>query len=134
MDLEKVGGGIQHFRVDGIEEAAVLPETFVRKDGFDLDVHAQRCFGSYQQPEGMHDVAWRFAPKAVSRAESFQFHPAQVVEKQPDGSLVVRFRASGLLEMCWHLYMWGDAVEVMSPPELERMVSGYRRDDFPSMP
>lgn len=134
VDLEKVGGGIQHFRVDAIEEASVLPETFVRMEGFNLDDHAQRCFGSYQQAGGMHDVAWRFAPKAVPRAEGFQFHPAQVVEKQSDGSLVVRFRASGLLEMCWHLYMWGDAVEVLSPPELARMVADHRRDDFPSMP
>ncbi len=134
VDLEKVGGGNQHFRVDGIEEAVVLPETFVRKEGFDLDAHAQRCFGSYQQADGMHDVAWRFVPKAVARVEGFQFHPMQVVEKQSDGSLVVRFRASGLLEMCWHLYMWGDAVEVLSPPELARMVADHRRADFPSLP
>lgn len=134
VDLEKVGGGIQHFRVDAIEDATVLPESFVRKEGFDLDDHAQRCFGSYQQADGMHDVAWRFAPRAVLRAEGFLFHPGQVVEMEPDGSLVVRFRASGLLEMCWHLYMWGDAVEVLSPPELTRMVADHRRDDFPSMP
>lgn len=134
VDLEKTGGGIQHFRVDAIEKATVLPETFVRKFGFDLDEHAQRCFGSYQQADGMHDVAWRFSPKTVPRAEGFLFHPTQVVEKQPDGSLLVRFRASGLLEMCWHLYMWGDAVEVLSPPELARMVADHRRGDFPSMP
>lgn len=134
VDLEKVGGGIQHFRVDAIEDATVLPESFVRKEGFDIEEHSQRCFGSYQQADGMHDVAWRFAPRAVPRAEGFLFHPGQVVEKDRDGSLVVRFRASGLLEMCWHLYMWGDAVEVLSPPELARMVADHRRDDFPSMP
>lgn len=134
VDLEKVGGGIQHFRVDAIEEAVVLPQTFVPKAGFDLDAHAERCFGSYQQEDGIHDVAWRFAPRAVPRAEGFLFHPAQTVEREADGSLVVRFRAAGLLEMCWHLYMWGDAVEVLSPPELAWMVEGHRRSDFPSMP
>jgi predicted DNA-binding transcriptional regulator YafY len=134
VDLEKTGGGIQHFRVDAIEDATVLPETFERKAGFDLEKHAQRCFGSYQQEDGMHDVAWRFAPRAVPRAEGFLFHPAQTVEREPDGSLVVRFRAAGLLEMCWHLYMWGDAVEVLSPPDLVRMVELHRRSDFPSMP
>lgn len=134
VDLGKIGGGIQHFRVDAIEDAAVLPETFVRKEGFDLDTHAERCFGSYQQEDGIHDVAWRFAPKAVPRAAGFLFHPTQTTEREDDGSLIVRFRASGLLEMCWHLYMWGDAVEVISPPELTRMVDGHRRDDFPAMP
>ncbi len=134
VDMEKVGGGIQHFRVDAIEEATVLPGSFVRKDGFDLDEHAQRCFGSYQQESGIHDVAWLFSPEAVPRAEGFQFHPNQIVEKLADGSLLVRFRAAGLLEMCWHLYMWGDSVEVLSPPELADMVAGHRRADFPSMP
>ncbi|PBN43107.1 WYL domain-containing protein [Sphingobium sp. D43FB] len=134
VDLEKVGGGIQHFRVDAIEEAVVLPESFVRRSGFDLDTHAERCFGSYQQEDGIHDVAWRFAAHAASRAEGFLFHPSQIVEHEPGGSLLVRFRASGLLEMCWHLYMWGDAVEVISPPELMSMVNAYRRSDFASMP
>lgn len=134
VDLNKTGGGIQHFRVDGIEDATVLSETFVRKEGFDIEKHAQRCFGSYQQEDGMHDVTWRFAPRAVPRAEGFQFHPAQIAETQPDGSLLIRFRASGLLEMCWHLYKWGDAVEVLSPPELARMVVRHSRSDFASMP
>lgn len=134
VDLGKVGGGIQHFRVDAIEEATVLAKTFVRKEGFDLNEHAERCFGSYQHEGGIHDVAWRFAPKAVRWAETFLFHPAQTVEHEADGSLIVRFRAAGLLEMCWHLYMWGDAVEVISPPELAQMVAGHRRSDFPAMP
>lgn len=134
VDLEKVGGGIQHFRVDAIEEAVVMSEAFVRMEGFDLDQHAGRCFGSYQQADGIHDVAWRFAPRAAERAAGFQFHPGQTSELEPDGSLTVRFRAAGLLEMCWHLYTWGDAVEVLSPPELARMIEAHRRADFPSLP
>ncbi len=134
VDLKKVGGGLQHFRVDGIEEATVLPDVFERKEGFDLGEHAGCCFGSYQEQGGMHDVAWRFMPKAAERAASFLFHPTQISEPQGDGSLVVRFRAAGLLEMCWHLYMWGDTVEVLSPPELARLVDGHRRSDLASLP
>ncbi len=33
-------------------------------------------------------------------------------------------------EMAWHLYQWGDIVEVIAPEELRRMVEGYRRGDF----
>ncbi len=32
--------------------------------------------------------------------------------------------------MCWHLYQWGDAVEVLEPDDLGEMVEGYRRSDF----
>jgi len=33
-----------------------------------------------------------------------------------DGSLVVKFRAGGRKEMDWHLYTWGDEVEVLEGP------------------
>lgn len=134
VDIGKVDGPMQHFRVDGIEEAIVLPDTFVRSEGFDLAQHAGRCFGSYHDDEGVRNVFWRFAPRAAGRAEGFMFHPTQTLEREPDGSLTVRFRAAGLLEMCWHLYMWGDAVDVIEPLELSRMVADHRRSDFDSLP
>ena len=60
--------------------------------------------------------------------------PGQRLEDQPDGSLVVRFEASGWLEMAWHLYQWGDAVEVLAPEGLRAMVERHRRSDFEAMP
>lgn len=42
--------------------------------------------------------------------------------------------ASGWLEMVWHLDQWGDAVEVISPPERRAMVEAHRRADFPALP
>ena len=76
------------------------------------------------------EVVWRFDPRAADYARGFEFHPDQVIEDQPDGSLIVRFHASGWMEMCWHLYQWGDAVEVLEPEALREMVEGYRRGDF----
>lgn len=134
IDLEKAGGELQHFRVDGIEEASVLRETFTRKEGFDLDEHAKTCFGSYVGSDGAHDVVWKFSPEAAQQAQGFIFHPTQTADIDADGFLIVKFRAAGLLEMCWHLYMWGDAVEVIAPPELVEMVDGYRRSDFAALP
>ena len=79
-------------------------------------------------------MIWRFAPEAAERAAGFRFHPRQVHEPQKDGSLVVRFEASGWLEMTWHLYQWGDKVEVIAPEALRAMVDGHRRSDFGAMP
>ena len=45
-----------------------------------------------------------------------------------------RFSASGHLEMCWNLYVWGDKVEVLAPGCLRDMVHAWRRSDFPSLP
>jgi hypothetical protein len=43
--------------------------------------------------------------------------------EEAGGGLTVRFTASGHLEMGWHLYMWGDVVEVLSPAPLPRWSS-----------
>lgn len=40
-------------------------------------------------------------------------------------SPIIRFRARGLLEMCWHLFTWGGAREVVEPPELVRMMDEH---------
>jgi len=75
-----------------------------------------------------------FLPEAASRAMEFQFHPHQAAEYQEDGSLIIRFKAAGWLEMAWHLYQWGDKVEVLEPAGLRSFVEGYARSDFPTFP
>ena len=68
------------------------------------------------------DVVWKFTRKAAVDAREFVFHPTQVMEPQPDGSLIVRFRAGGLQEMAWHLFTWGDHVEVVKPKRLSTVL------------
>ena len=57
------------------------------------------------------------SPRSCEDAREFLFHPTQIQEEQPDGSLIVRFHAGGRREMDWHLYTWGDAVEVIQPAD-----------------
>jgi hypothetical protein len=38
----------------------------------------------------------------------------QTNEEQADGALVVRFRAGGAEEMCWHLFTWTPEVKVIA--------------------
>ncbi|SNT75675.1 helix-turn-helix transcriptional regulator [Paracoccus seriniphilus] len=125
---------VRNFRIDLIHEAETLNESFALKDGFTIADYAANAFGVWQDPRQYGEVVWRFAPEAAERAAGFQFHPKQLLEYQDDGSLVVRFHAAGWLEMAWHLYQWGDKVEVIAPPALRDMVDGYRRSDFVAMP
>jgi predicted DNA-binding transcriptional regulator YafY len=54
------------------------------------------------------------------------------MEDKPDGSLNVRFRAGGMLEMCWHLFRWGDQVEVLAPYGLRKLYGEMLRRTFRS--
>lgn len=120
--------------VERIRSARVTTKTFARDPAFDLDAFARRSFGVFQDAEELGEVIWRFSPRAAAHARGFEFHPSQVMEDQLDGSLIVRFTASGHLEMAWHLYMWGADVEVLAPKSLRGMVKSHRRSDFPSLP
>lgn len=127
-------GRMRRFRLDRILSARLEAQSFARDPNFDLEEHAARGFGSYHAEAEYGEVVWRFAPHAAEVARGFDFHPTQAFEDEPDGGLIVRFRASGWLEMAWHLYQWGDAVEVVAPEALRRMVEGFRRGDFPALP
>lgn len=123
-----------HYRFEAIKEARITDTPFQRPPDFDFQLFANRAFGSYHDEKQYCEIVWRFSAKAAAHALSFEFHPNQTLEKCSDGTLIVRFKAAGYLEMCWHLYIWGDAVEVLAPEPLRKMCEKYRRNDFPALP
>jgi predicted DNA-binding transcriptional regulator YafY len=110
----------RNFALSNIERVELLDQTFARKRDFSITKYAERSFGVFQ--EKPVDVVWKFTPKAAEDASEFLFHPTQETERLKDGSLVVRFRAGGLLEMSWHLFTWGNEVEIIKPKRLASML------------
>jgi predicted DNA-binding transcriptional regulator YafY len=110
------------FALSNIERVEILGKTFPRKRGFSLQDFAERSFGVFQ--EKPFDVVWSFSPKVAADARQFVFHPTQTFEEKPDGSLIVRFRAGGALEMCWHLFTWGPEIKILAPLRLRNL---YRK-------
>ena len=110
----------RNFSLSNIERVEPLESSFARKRRFLLKEYAERSFGVFQ--EEAVDVVWKFSPKAAPDAREFLFHPSQIIEPQLDGSLIVRFCAGGLTEMAWHLFTWGDQVEVLKPRRLRALL------------
>lgn len=131
-----IGNGreFRRFRLDRITSAKITGQSFARDPDFDLDTYAAQSFGSYQSDAEYQPVIWRFAATAAAAAREFAFHPNQVVTDEPDGALTIAFTASGWVEMAWHLYQWGDKVEVIAPAELREMVRGHQRGDVAVLP
>jgi predicted DNA-binding transcriptional regulator YafY len=91
---------------------------------FSLRDHAERSCVFQEEPV---DVVWKFTPKAAADAREFLFHPAQITKLQPDGSLIVRFRAGGMLEMAWHRFTRGNEVDIVKPIKLRKMLATCKR-------
>ena len=119
-------GEPRNWRLDRLRDVGVLPRPASRPEGFSLQAYADRSFGIYQ--DEVEEVALRFRPEAAEGALRWRFHVGQVVERQPDGGVVVRFRASGMRELAWHVFSWGASVEVLSPPRLREILVEQLRE------
>jgi hypothetical protein len=125
-------GEPRNYRLDRIEALEVLDRTASPPPSFNLQDYASRSFGIYQGE--VEEIVLRVSPESAEDALGWRFHPSQMVELQADGSVVVRFWATGLLELAWHLFTWGDRVEVVAPDalrvilveELERALARHR--------
>jgi predicted DNA-binding transcriptional regulator YafY len=133
VDVSKPSA-VRYYRVDSINAAEATEEYFEVDPGFDLTEQAKKGFGTYESDREYGQVIWRFRPDAAAHAQRFQFHPDQELTLEEDGSLTVQFKASGYYEMAWHLYTWGDRVEVIAPSKLREMVEHHRRADFAALP
>jgi predicted DNA-binding transcriptional regulator YafY len=122
----------RNYRLDRIEALEVLEATVAPPPDFNLQDYANRSFGIYQGE--VQEIVLRAAPGAAEDALRWRFHPSQTVEQEEDGSVVVRFWATGLLELAWHLFTWGDRIAVVQPQrlreilveELERALARHR--------
>ena len=130
-NLRKGEEGIRTFSLPNIHKVELSGEYFERDGGFDLDEFSRESFGIFQGDP--IDVVWKFSPRAAPDASDFIFHPDQKVTLEKDGSLIVKFRAGGQLEMAWHLFTWGADVEVLEPQSLAQTLKDHQ-PKWPGLP
>ena len=109
------GDNVHNFILGNIKSVEILDIPFVPVKNFNLQKYALESFGSYH--EEPFDVEWLFDKEVAEEAAQYIFHPTQTITRNSNGSLTVKFRAGGKLEMDWHLYTWGKHVKVIKPTD-----------------
>lgn len=112
---------VQTFRLDRMSAVEAGQGVAVMPDGFDLAAFANRSFGIYQ--DEIEDVVLRVSPAGAAEARGWRWHPTQTLEDQPDGGVIVRFTASGMRELAWHLFTWGEQVTILAPDRLRSVMA-----------
>ena len=118
---EGEAGAPRTWRLDRLAEVRVLAAPATPPAGFSLAAFVDRSFGIYQ--DEVEDVRLRIRPHGAEEALGWRFHSTQQATPLPDGSVLVAFRASGMRELAWHLFSWGDKVEILGPQRLKDMMA-----------
>lgn len=121
LAAEGEGGDPRTWRLDRLSEVTVLDRPAAPPADFSLAAFVDRSFGIYQ--DAVEDVRLHVLPHGADEALGWRFHSTQTTEIQPDGSVMVAFRASGMRELAWHLFSWGDKVRIVAPQRLKDMMS-----------
>jgi predicted DNA-binding transcriptional regulator YafY len=112
----------KHWRLDRIQDIQQLDQTVAHPKDFSLSEFANASFGYFQGE--LEDVVLHVFPHGVDDDfKNWRFHPAQTVEHLPDGGALVRFRATGMLELIWHLFTWGNKIEIVAPTSLRESMA-----------
>ena len=93
------------------------------KGDFDIKEYANTSFGVYHNE--VMKVELLFTPDVAEDVLNYSFHPTQKVKQNDDGSVTVKFKASGELEILWHIFKWGDNVKIIAPTKLKKMYIEY---------
>ncbi|HZV85324.1 MAG TPA: WYL domain-containing protein, partial [Brevundimonas sp.] len=113
-------GRVQTFRLDRMSAVRAEAGLASPPPDFDLQAFASQSFGIYQ--DEIEDVVLRITPAGAAEARAWRWHPTQTLETEDDGGVIVRFRASGMRELAWHLFTWGDQVQIQAPPRLKAVM------------
>lgn len=103
-------------------DVKVALDSFDKGD-FDIREYANHSFGVYQNET--IKVELLFTHEVAEDVLNFNFHPTQKVKQNEDGSVTVKFKASGEYEIMWHLFKWGDSVKIVSPKSLKKQYIDY---------
>ena len=105
------------YRLHRITDVEVTDQTFDKGD-FNIKEYANRSFGVYQNE--IIKVELLFSADVAEDVLNFNFHPTQKIKQNEDGTVRVKFNASGELAILWHLFTWGDNVKIISPRSLRK--------------
>jgi predicted DNA-binding transcriptional regulator YafY len=111
----------KHWRLDRIKNLERLDTMASPPADFDLVAFANTSFAYFEGPQ--EDVVLHILPSGMEDFENYRFHSTQTEEKHPGGGAIVRFRASGMIELAWHLFCWGNKIEIVEPIALRQQLT-----------
>ena len=106
---------LRTFALDKIEGLKETEHYFVKDKGFDLKESLSSSWGIIFNEDAV-DITVRFSKDIASYIDrKKKWHPTEVRQRLPDGSLSLSFKVTGVSEIKGWIYSWIPYVEVVEP-------------------
>lgn len=113
---------IRHYKVDRMFEVNVTRMQSQRHKNFDMRAHLAGSFGIHFTNAEPVTIRVRFASVVARYVQEKKFHPTQQATRGPDGSVILTFELSDLVELkSWILGFGANAV-VLEPVSLRNEI------------
>ena len=113
---EEKGPDPYNYLLHKFKDVKLTQQSFDKGD-FNLKEFSEKSFGVYQGH--VQEVKLQFTKEAAEEVLSYHYHPTQKMKHNEDGTVTVKFKASGEYEILWHLFRWGDCVKILAPVSLK---------------
>lgn len=118
---DHAAGELRTFKLERILEIEATADRFAIPEDFTPETYLRGRWGIGFGDEV--EVCLRFTPAAARRVRETIWQPSQELRELPGGSVELRLRLAGLVEITPWILSWGDQVEVLAPAELRRSIA-----------
>lgn len=119
------GKEIYNYLLHKLNNLKLTEKTFDKGD-FNLQEYTNLSFGVYHGE--ILNVKLSFDKEAAQEALRHYFHPTQKTKLEQDGTVTVKFKASGNHEIIWHVFKWGSHCKILAPSSLKKEYKNYLND------
>lgn len=119
------GDGIYNYLLHKFDKLSLTENVFEKGD-FNLQKYTNISFGVYHGE--ILNVKLSFSKELAPEASKYNFHPTQKIKEEKDGTLTVKFKASGSKEIIWHVFKWGAGCKIIAPKSLKQEYKNYLED------
>lgn len=116
-------GAIRTFKIERVERAELLDESYEMPEAFDPYDFLARAWGVMDESEV--EVRLRFNSVAAARVRESLWHSSQRLIERGDGGCDLIMQIGGIREVLPWVLGWGADVEVLGPDELRAEVAAH---------
>jgi predicted DNA-binding transcriptional regulator YafY len=118
---------MRHWKLDRFLKADALDQYFTREENFDLERHLGQSMGIFAASKPA-DFRIRIGPLAAPWVLEDPWHPAQQIERQADGGILLTVQAAHELEIIPRVLALGPEAEILSPTSCRRKIAAMIRE------